>query len=332
MIFIEEPEAHLSPSAARLLWRHVQALPGQKIVTTHSPYFVQHVPFRDLRLVSLSASGTQVKSLSSTFSASIPPVQGLETLARARRSLHYDRTSETLTVDGVLSEKVYRKLATCCRSHEQHRDLESRLKDLRDRSSQYIKDDELRSLETFARRIRGEIFFAEGWMIVEGQTDYLIVHALAHAMRYDLDWQGVSIIDVQNNGSPDLFAALARALDIPWVAVFDGDAAGRGYVHQLLKRGFSNAELQRRCHLHPDGDLEAQLVVDGLGPELAEILQGLGVKGAAGFDDAILAERLRSKKTAYAAALADRFRASPRTARRGPEAFRKAIGMLAQLK
>lgn len=33
---LEEPETHLHPQAARTLWRHVAALPGQKIITTHS--------------------------------------------------------------------------------------------------------------------------------------------------------------------------------------------------------------------------------------------------------------------------------------------------------
>lgn len=37
VLLLEEPETHLSPQAARMLWRHVRTIPGQKIVTTHSP-------------------------------------------------------------------------------------------------------------------------------------------------------------------------------------------------------------------------------------------------------------------------------------------------------
>ena len=120
--------------------------------------------------------------------------------------------------------------------------------------------------------MRGEIFFAERWLIVEGQADYLIVHAVAHALDYDLDQHGVSVVDAQNNGSPATFAALARALGIPWLAVFDGDDAGQEFVRAIANRGFSAEELNHRCRTHAAGDLEAQLVADGLGPELREML------------------------------------------------------------
>ena len=333
VIVLEEPEAHLSPQAARLLWRQVRALPGQKIVTTHSPYFVQHVPFRDLRLVRLTENGTEVSSLPSSFSVSIPELDGLDReVKRSNGLLEYDRSNRTLTVSGVLGKKTYGRLLGCCGAHERRAEAVGALKDLRDRSCRYVDDDDLRSLETFARRIRGEIFFAECWMIVEGQADYLIVHALAHAMRYDLDWQGVSVIDAQNNGSPQSFAALARGLDIPWCAVFDGDDAGNGYIEQLHNRGFDEDTLKHRCRLHPDGDLEAQLVADGLGAELRSILKNLGVPDASCLTDEEVSEKLRDNKTKYAAELANRIRANRRVAESGPEAFRAAIGMLPELK
>jgi hypothetical protein len=43
--------------------------------------------------------------------------------------------------------------------------------------------------------VRGEIFFARRWLIVEGQAEYLIVHSLARSLGYDLDEHGVSVID-----------------------------------------------------------------------------------------------------------------------------------------
>ena len=332
VLALEEPETHLHPQAARTLWARVRALPGQKIVTTHSPYFVQHVPFRDLRLVRLTREGTQVRLLPASFSTSFPDIDGLNGIVRRSAGrLNYESASKTLTVSGSLDEPIYRDLLAHCGQHEQRAQLEGALRDLRDRSSLHIGDDELQSLETYARRMRGEIFFAERWLIVEGQADYLIVHALANAIDYDLDAHGVSVIDAQNNGNPATFAALARALDIPWLAVFDGDEAGQRYVDKIGQRGFADEEVENRCQTHLAGDLEAQLVADGLGSELRDILAELSVKDAHVFKEADLKEKLRSNKTSYAAALAARFRSDRLLAQRAPAAFRIAIDKLREI-
>ena len=333
VLALEEPETHLHPQAARTLWTHVRALPGQKIVTTHSPYFVQHVPFRDLRLVRLTGEGTQVKSLPASFSASVPVLDDLDAVVnRSAGRLKYESVSKTLTVAGALDKGIYRKLLRCCSGHERRTELEGILRDLRDRSSLYIGDDELQSLETYTRRMRGEIFFADRWLIVEGQADYLIVHALAHAMDYDLDSHGVSVIDAQNNGNPATFAALARALDVPWLAVFDGDNAGKGYVKAISKRGFTPQEIKRRCRTHQAGDLEVQLVANGLDPELREILTELGVQGAADLtNDEVLAQ-VRKNKTDCAVLLAVLFRTNANLVNRAPPAFRTTIEQLPGLK
>ena len=329
VLTLEEPETHLHPQAARTLWTHVQALPGQKIATTHSPYFVQHIPFRDLRLVRLTPEGTQVKSLPATFSASIPATGGLDDLVgRPGGRLEYEHASATLTVVGALDESTYRSLLTCYGQHGQRTQLEGVLKDLRDRSSLYISDDELQSLETYARRMRGEIFFAEWWLIVEGQADYLIVQALAQAMEYDLDAHGVSVIDAQNNGSPATFAALARALDIPWVAVFDGDGEGGRFIQAIAKRGFTANEIDRRCHTHGAGDLEAQLLTDGFEADLRDILGELGLRSAAALTKDELLAQVRERKTDCAASLAARFREDPHLVSGALAAFRTAIEQL----
>ena len=329
VLALEEPETHLHPQAVRTLWRQVSALPGQKIVTTHSPYLVQHVPFRDLRLVRLTRNGTEVRSLAGSFSASIPPLDGLHgVVAGSVGLLTYQRASETLTVHGALDKKTYHRLLACCGAHKRHRELAKLLCDLRERSSLYVADDELRSLETSARRMRGEILFAERWLIVEGQTEYLIVHAVAHALDYDLDQYGVSVIDAQNSGNPATFAALARALGIPWLAVFDGDKAGPQFVRAIAKRSFSDEESDRRCRTHAAGDLEAQLVADGLGPELREVLATLGIQDAHKLSDEALVQCLRTNKTAYAAEFAARVHQDADLARRAPEAFRAAIEQL----
>jgi len=136
------------------------------------------------------------------------------------------------------------------------------------------------------------------------------------------------VVDAQNNGNPATFAALARALDIPWLAVFDGDDAGEQFVQAIAGRGFSAQELSQRCRTHAAGDLEAQLVDGGLGPELREVLAALGIRDALALNDADVVVRLRADKTAYAAEFAARVRRDADLAQRTPEAFRGAIKQL----
>jgi putative ATP-dependent endonuclease of OLD family len=293
VLALEEPETHLHPQAARTLWTHVSALPGQRIITTHSPYFVQHVPFRDLRLVRLGDGGTKVSSLPASFSANMPHVPAIDpVIANSGGLLTYDIPLQTMTVHGELDVGRYRSLQTCYGTHPDRAVISGVVRDFRDRSRMYICDEELRSLETFARRVRGEIFFAKRWFIVEGQAEYLVVHALARALNYDLDEHGVAVIDAVNNGNPAMFAALARALSIPWLAVFDGDDAGDGYCQSIYNRHFAPDFVAARCRRLPAGNLEQQLLTDGLEPELRAILTALGQGDAGTFDQAALATRL----------------------------------------
>jgi putative ATP-dependent endonuclease of OLD family len=329
VLALEEPETHLHPQAARTLWAHVNALPGQKIITTHSPYFVQHVPFRDLRIIRLTENGTEVRWLPPSFSAQVPYVPELDPVITGSGGfLEYDRPINRLTVKGKLDENRYRALLTCYGTHADRAVIHSLLRELKERSSFFIDDEELRQLETFARRIRGEIFFARRWMIVEGQGEYLIVHALARALGYNLDEHGVSVIDAQNNGYPPRFATLARALGIPWLGVFDNDAAGQQYCRGIEECGFDPASVAQRCRTHPAGKLEQQLLADGLEIELRSILEVLGQADAHTIDRPTLEGRLEKGKTAYAAELALRIRGDATLALRMPQAFRDAIAEL----
>ena len=329
VLLLEEPETHLHPQAARTLWAHVSTLPGQKIITTHSPYFVQHVPFRDLRLIRLGDNGTETFWLPPSFTAKVPHVADLDQLcANSAGLLTYDRAGEMLMVHGELDEHRYRDLQAAYGTHADRAVITGVLRKLRDDSRLFISDAELRALETFARRIRGEIFFAKRWFLVEGQAEYLLVHAIARALNYDFDENGVSVIDAVNNGNPAAFAALARALSIPWLGVFDGDQAGHNYCEAISRRHFPQDFVDRRCRRLPAGNLEQQLLADGLDNELRSVIEALGYADAQGLDRAALEARLDECKTAYAAELAARIVANPALAQRMPQPFRDAIGEL----
>ena len=205
-----------------------------------------------------------------------------------------------------MQEPTFRQLLIAYHGRADTGALHADLRRIYEASKTFIPDTELEQLETFARRVRGEIFFANRWLLVEGQSEYHLVHGIAQGLGYNLDEHGVSVIDFQNNGNPEIFAALARALGYPWLIIVDGDPAGRGYLNKVESRGFSAAEMARRGFMLPVGDLEQQLVADGLQPELKSILDEMGVAGTATLDDVALIDTLKKEKSNYAAVLGRR--------------------------
>jgi putative ATP-dependent endonuclease of OLD family len=307
---LEEPETHLHPQAARSLWRHVKDLPGQKLVTTHSPYFVQHVPFRDLRLIRVGKAGTTFSSLPERFATQIPIVPPLLAFIATRtESLSYDAGSGRFAVRGRLEETDYRQLLTIYAGHAEAPAVISRLKSLKAASEKYVSDNVLDDLQEWAKRIRGEIFFARRWLLVEGQCEYLLAHAIGEAVGYSLDANGVAVIDCQNNGSAKAFAQLARGLDIPWCAVFDNDQQGRASLNAISACGFSQEEVQARCKLHANGDLEQQILA-GLGEALVrQIAEEIGIANLSALSVIeVIAAIQKKRKVAFAVALVNRIR------------------------
>lgn len=66
VLLIEEPEAHLHPSAVRLFWKFLEKMPGQKIVTTHSGDIISNVPFSKIRRIIGVTGENRVRAMSDT--------------------------------------------------------------------------------------------------------------------------------------------------------------------------------------------------------------------------------------------------------------------------
>ena len=245
--------------------------------------------------------------------------------------LEYDNGLAELVIKGSLPTPTYNELLVAYHGRPDTAELHARLRTARDASLEYVPDAELAKLETFARRIRGEIFFANKWLLVEGQSEYHIVHGMAHALGYDFDEYGVSVIDFQNNGNPECFAALGRALGYPWVMVVDGDQAGHQFIASVASRNFTQPQMAQLAKQLPNGTLEQQLVADGLQTELKAILTSQGVAGAAGLNDADLIATLKDDKCGYAAQLGAQCAASIALTNRMPQALRDAIATLRAL-
>lgn len=63
ILALEEPESHLHPQAQRSLFSHIKQITGQRIVSTHSPYFAGQASLEDLRLFYKSNGDTTVTAL-----------------------------------------------------------------------------------------------------------------------------------------------------------------------------------------------------------------------------------------------------------------------------
>lgn len=63
LLALEEPESHLHPQAQRSLFSQIKTIPGQRIVSTHSPYFAGQAQLSDLRLFLKRGGNTIVTQL-----------------------------------------------------------------------------------------------------------------------------------------------------------------------------------------------------------------------------------------------------------------------------
>ncbi|MDR2410635.1 MAG: DUF2813 domain-containing protein, partial [Bacteroidales bacterium] len=64
ILLIEEPEAHLHPSAVRLFWNFLEKMPGQKIVSTHSGDIISSMPVSKIRKIVVTSGPDRVKKIS----------------------------------------------------------------------------------------------------------------------------------------------------------------------------------------------------------------------------------------------------------------------------
>ena len=324
---VEEPEAHLHPHAARTLWEKVRGLTGQKMMTTHSPYFVQHVPLHDLRLVRLQGGCSKVSFLPRQIVSELCWNERIERIAqRSAGSLEQDPATGRVAARYCFSDGLAQNLVDCYRGIADEQAVQETIKDFRHRCRTLLSPDETKRIGYHGRRVRGEIFFAQRWVLVEGVTEYMLIQALGQALGWPLDTHGVSVIDFQDTGTnPGVYATLAEAFDIPWHMIVDGDAAGEKFRNQLLNRGFRNEDLDGHCETLPQGNnLEGQLIADGHKDLLQEILEQEGIELSGN-----IKRDLSNNKAVYMSVLASKVESDLALAKTMPLAF---VGLITGLR
>ena len=63
VLALEEPESHLHPHAQRAVYTQIKTIPGQRLVSTHSPYFAGQADLASLRLFTRNGSEATVCQL-----------------------------------------------------------------------------------------------------------------------------------------------------------------------------------------------------------------------------------------------------------------------------
>ncbi|CAM2897179.1 ATP-dependent endonuclease [Vibrio rarus] len=124
-----------------------------------------------------------------------------------------------------------------------------------------LSADELRRVGFHIRFHRSSALFARCWLLVEGETEVWLFNELAKLCGYDLAAEGVQIVEFAQSGLRSLLK-VARAFDIDWHVVTDGDAAGKKYAASV--RGMLKGEQERhRLTELPDKDIEHYLYNNG---------------------------------------------------------------------
>lgn len=92
VLALEEPEAHLHPQAQRSLFSHIKAITGQRVVSTHSPYFAGQAQLADLRLFIKRGGDTSATKLDLTKLTNPDDLRKLqETVIESRGDLLFSR-------------------------------------------------------------------------------------------------------------------------------------------------------------------------------------------------------------------------------------------------
>ncbi|MBF0157183.1 MAG: AAA family ATPase [Magnetococcales bacterium] len=116
---LEEPEAHLHPQAQRSFFSQVKSIPGQRIVSTHSPYFAGQAGLSDLRLFTRRNGETTVSQLDMSALDSDEVMKLRHGVVNTRGDLLFARAS--IFFEGETEEQALPILAEAfwgCNIHE----------------------------------------------------------------------------------------------------------------------------------------------------------------------------------------------------------------------
>ena len=150
---IEEPEVHLHPQAARTLWKRISELPGQKIVSTHSPYFIQHVPLHNIRLIRFADNSTSVSALQRRVVSDLPWTQEVENLVGGKQLNHLEKDEEIGTIAATVwfDERTANDLTDCWKGDPNENEMSKKVASFRRDCRALVSKEDESSLAVLGR-------------------------------------------------------------------------------------------------------------------------------------------------------------------------------------
>lgn len=257
ILMIEEPEAHLHPQAIRAVEKVIDELGCQKIITTHSPYFLQNVSLLNLRLFKKKNGLTEVVKIIEEVKIPLTGIQ--DNLRRVVDNFsdifELDEEGKELIIHKPISPQVAPSIKGCCK--------EEGIDDYILQSKNIFTKEELNNLNIYVQRTRGEILFARKWILYEGQTEDIIIQYCAEKLGYNIEQYCISGIFYRTNGSAGAFVKLARVLGIDWVLLGDRDQQGVSTINEIKKCGYTDEEIGKKVFLTNEKDIENEFVKNG---------------------------------------------------------------------
>lgn len=255
ILTLEEPEAHLHPQATRALQKSIEEMECQKIITTHSPYFIQNADIRNIRYIRKENGETQVFGIRNHICFRVDSINdGLRRVAGAFNELiNLNEEENTVTITKPIKKQLANALRGCCK------DIVPNIDGILEDAYMIFDKTELCNLNMYIQRNRGDILFARKWFLYEGQSEDVIIPYFAKLLGKDFDEHGINGIMYRSNGSAGAFIKLAKVLNIGWVVLGDNDSQGEKTINEILNCGYERDDVADIMLLTIKKDFEHEL-------------------------------------------------------------------------
>ncbi len=241
IIGLEEPESHLHPNAQRHLFKQLDEIKGQKIISTHSPFIAAQCKLTDLRHFYKDDEGLKIGALE--LSDSIDSEIGL---------LLGEIENDNENID--LKKKNYPIIS-----------------DLKKERIGKINSEQVRKIRREVMNTRGELLFAKAIILFEGETEEQALPIFAEKYfgdRFPFEI-GLNFIGVGGKNKYTSFLSIANFLNIPWYILSDADGNTVNEVKNQIKEVFGETNFEHKLIDLEDGnDFESYLVNEGYIDEL----------------------------------------------------------------